>query len=292
MRNLESDSQASTLSGTKVSERPRFRRARKLVKSPTTCEEPVGAGYVVASKVGQVATTSRNRRAVLPVVLVKLVKSLRPCEEPSGQVYERASTLGPTRYDVRGTVGACLRRARKIGQVATTCEEPSGQVYVVRRNLVKSLRRARNRRGRFTSCEETWSSRYDVRGTVRAGFDYVRGNLVKVASDVEEPVGAKFYDVRDNLQSLRPCDVPSWQVYVVQKVGQVRYDVRGTSGQVYDVRWEPRSKIANDVRGTFPLPGARVRRARKLGQVCILRPRNLGLSISLLSILWLSTTGL
>nr|GFA61528.1 hypothetical protein [Tanacetum cinerariifolium] len=59
-------------------------------------------------------------------------------------------------------------------QVATTCEEPSGQVYVVRGKLAKSLRRARNRRGRFTSCEKGWPSRYDVRGTVGAGLRRTR----------------------------------------------------------------------------------------------------------------------
>ncbi|GJY02021.1 hypothetical protein Tco_0360173 [Tanacetum coccineum] len=199
-----------------------LRRARKLGQVATTCEkpsgqEPSGQVYVVRGNLVKSLRRARNRR-----------DRFTSCEE-----------TWSSRYDVRGTVGAGLRRARKVsqvattiwrgnrrwqglrvrgnlvkalttgveektvlGQVATTCEEPSGQVYDVRGNLVKSLRRARNRRGRFTSCEETWSSRYDVRGTVGAGLRRAR-KLGQVATTCEEPSG-QVYVVRGNLvKSLR-----------------------------------------------------------------------------------------
>ncbi|GJV47142.1 hypothetical protein Tco_1437354 [Tanacetum coccineum] len=188
-------------------------------------------------------------------------------------------------------------------QFATTCEEPSGQVYVVRGNLIKSLRRARNRRGRFTSCEETWSSRYDVRGTVGAGLRHA-SNLGQVATTCEEPSG-QVYVVRGNLvKSLRrarnrrgrftSCEETWSSRYDVletvgaglrraRKVSQVATTCEEPSGQVYDMRVtlvKSLRRVRNrrgrftsceetwssryDVRGTV---GAGLRRARKVSQV-------------------------
>nr|GEU58513.1 hypothetical protein [Tanacetum cinerariifolium] len=151
---------------------------------------------------------------------------------------------------MRGTVEAGLRRARKLSQVAMTCEEPSRQVYVVRGNLVKSLRRARNRRGRFTtfeeplsglvydgprnldrftSCEESWPSRYDVRGTVGAGLRRAR-KVGQVATTCEEPSG-QVYVVRGKLaKSLRRARNRRGRFTSCEESWPSRYDVRGTVG--------------------------------------------------------------
>ncbi|GJX43174.1 hypothetical protein Tco_0259850 [Tanacetum coccineum] len=167
-----------------------LRRARNRRGRFTSCEETwssrydvrgtVGAGLRRARKLGQVATT---------------------CEEPLGASLRREETWS-SRYDVQGTVGAGLRHARKVDQVATTWEEPSGLVYVVRGNLVKSLRRARNRRGRFTSCDETWSTRYDMRVTVEAGL-LRPTKLGQVATMCEEPSGQVYVMRRNLVKSLR-----------------------------------------------------------------------------------------
>ncbi|GJV07992.1 hypothetical protein Tco_1345648 [Tanacetum coccineum] len=94
------------------------------------------------------------------------------CEEPSGKVYIMRETLVKSlrrarnvdrvwsgRYDVRGTVGESLRRATNLGQVVTTCEEPSS-------GFVWSLRRTRNRRGKFTCARNLGQVVYDVPGTL------------------------------------------------------------------------------------------------------------------------------
>ncbi|GJW38338.1 regulator of rDNA transcription protein 15, partial [Tanacetum coccineum] len=166
--------------------------------------------------------------------------------------------------------------------------------YVVRVKLVKSLRRARNRRG----------SRYDVRGTIGAGLRRAR-KLGQVATTCEEPSG-HVYVVRGNLvKSLRRARKRRGRFTTCEETWSSRYDVRGTvgaglrrvsnlgqvattceepSGQVYVVRGKLVKSLRRarngrgrfttceepwssryDVRGTV---GARLRRARKLGQVC------------------------
>nr|GEU66087.1 hypothetical protein [Tanacetum cinerariifolium] len=107
--------------------------------------------------------------------------------------------------------------------------------------LAKSLRRARNRRGRFTSCEESWPSRYDVRGTVGAGLRRAR-KVGQVATTCEEPSG-QVYVVRENLvKSLRRARNRRGRFTSCEESWPSRYDVRGTVG-------------------------AGLRRARKLSQV-------------------------
>ncbi|GJU65255.1 hypothetical protein Tco_1247090 [Tanacetum coccineum] len=79
-----------------------------------------------------------------------------------------------------------------------------------------SLRRARNHRGKFTSYEKPWSSRYDVRGTL------IGSGLV--VTTCEEPSG-KVYVVRETLvKSLRHARNLDW-------VWSGRYDMRGTVGE-------------------------------------------------------------
>ena len=68
----------------------------------------------------------------------------------------------------------------------------------------KSLRRARNRRGKFTSCEKPWSSCYDVRGTIGASLCHAK-NLGQVVTTCEEPLGRvtsceKHWSSRYNVQ--------------------------------------------------------------------------------------------
>ncbi|GJY38264.1 hypothetical protein Tco_0424628 [Tanacetum coccineum] len=209
---------------------------------------------------------------------------------------ETSSSSNESRYDVRGTVGAGLRRARKLSQVATTCEESWSSRYDVRgtvgaclrraRNLgwsttglgtmknlesdsqlhtpsgTKSLRRARNRRGRFTSCEEIWSSRYDVRGTVGAGLRRAR-KLGQVATTCEEPSG-QVYVVRGKL--VKSLDVQERRGLVLLTlrvtIGKSLRRARNQSVEVYVV---PRNfgssrYCCEDHRQVYV-------RARKLGQV-------------------------
>ncbi|GKA21681.1 hypothetical protein Tco_0701670 [Tanacetum coccineum] len=101
-----------------------------------------------------------------------------------------------SRYDVRGTVEAGLRRERNLGWSTTGLGtmrnlESDSQLHPF--SGTKSLRCARNRRGRFTSCEEIWSSRYDVQETVGAGLRRAR-KVSQVAMTCKEPSG-QVYDV-------------------------------------------------------------------------------------------------
>ncbi|GKF30257.1 hypothetical protein Tco_0100055, partial [Tanacetum coccineum] len=141
----------------------------------------VRAGLRHARKLGQVATTYEEPLGRVYVVQGHLDKSLR-----------RARNRQGSRYDVRGTIGAGLRRARKLGQVAMTYEEPSGQVYVVRGNLVKSQRHARNHQG----------SRYDVQGTVGAGLRRAK-KVDQVATTYKEPSGQVYVVLRKLIKLLR-----------------------------------------------------------------------------------------
>nr|GEU61638.1 hypothetical protein [Tanacetum cinerariifolium] len=150
-------------------------RARKLSQVATTCEEPLGQVYVVRGK---------------------LVKSLRRARNRWGR-FTSCEKSWSSRYDVRGTIGAGLRRARNLGWSTTglgTMRKLESHSQPSLSSGTKSLRRARNRRGRFTSCEETWSSRYNVRGNVGAGLRRAR-KVSQVAMTCEEPSG-QVYDVQ------------------------------------------------------------------------------------------------
>ncbi|GJV37934.1 hypothetical protein Tco_1410411 [Tanacetum coccineum] len=242
-----------------VCKRPSNARCATMSKQGkfTSCEKPwssrydmrgtVGASLGRARNVGQVVTTSLvvydwPRNFYEPRIKLSSFH-LVGHQERRGRFTSCEETWS-SRYDVRETVGAGLRRARKVSQVATTCEEPSGQVYDVRVTLVKSLRRARNRRGRFygsarktwscrstcekensrgrfTSCEETWSSRYDVRGTVGAGLRRAR-KLGQVATTCEKPSG-QVYVVRGKLvKSLRRARNRRGRFTTCSNLGQSR----------------------------------------------------------------------
>ncbi|GJS23072.1 hypothetical protein Tco_0451704 [Tanacetum coccineum] len=236
MRNLESDSHLSTLSSTKSLDvrgtgGAGLRRERKVDQVVTTCEEPsgqslrrarnrqgmftpceetrssrydvrgtVGVGLGRARKLGQVATTYDEPSGQVYAVRGNLVKSLQHARNRQDR-FTSSEEPWSSHYDVRGTVGASLRHARKLGQVARTCEERSGRVYVL-------VRRMRNHRGRFTSCEEPWLTRYDVRGTVGTGLRHAR-KLGQVATTCEEPSG-KVYVMRGTLvgPSIRRAEEP------------------------------------------------------------------------------------
>ncbi|GJR74963.1 hypothetical protein Tco_0087328 [Tanacetum coccineum] len=127
MRNLESDSQLSTLSSTKV-----LSRARKLGQVATTWRGTVGAGL------------------------------------PSCEVQLRAKKFIKWLRRARN-VGSGLRRDEETWSSRYTGEELSGHVNLERGvNLVKSLRRAKNRQGRSMSCENFGQVATHVRGTVGA----------------------------------------------------------------------------------------------------------------------------
>ncbi|GJR72190.1 hypothetical protein Tco_0084555 [Tanacetum coccineum] len=178
----------------------------KLVKS-LECAETVGGGFTCARKVESKSLTSaaRNRR---------------------GSRTTSRGTVGEVYVSVREICGQSLRR----GEETTGHEEER----VAGKEVYK-------RRGRFTTCEETWSSRYDVRGTVGAGLRRA-SNLGQVATTCEEPSG-QVYVVRGKLvKSLRRARNGRGRFTTCEEPWSSRYDVRGTVG-------------------------ARLRRARKLGQV-------------------------
>ncbi|GJR72181.1 hypothetical protein Tco_0084546 [Tanacetum coccineum] len=264
-----------------------LRRARK----------PSGAGVysVVEETIGQVLRTCEEPTGRYPTCDKPWSSPLRRVEEPSGQLTSARKFVVKSRYDVRGTVGAVLRRARKLGQSLSRHAMNRGHVYRARKQgqVATTCGERRGRRGRFTSCEEPWSSRYDVRGTVGAGLRRA-SNLGQVATTCEEPSG-QVYDVRVTLvKSLRRARNRRGSRYDVRgtvgaglrrarKVGQVATTCEEPSGQVYVVRGnlvkslrrarnrrgrfttceEPWSS-RYDVRGNV---GAGLRRARKLGQV-------------------------
>ncbi|GJT87923.1 hypothetical protein Tco_1069640 [Tanacetum coccineum] len=245
----------------------------------------VGAGLRRARKLGQVATTCEEPSG----------QTL--CEEPSGTFYVVRGTC-QVAYECEEPSGQVLRRARKLGHVAyDVLEEPWAQ----------SLRRAGKTSGRFTTLretqEKTWSSRYDVRGTVGAGLRRAR-KLGQVATTCEERSG-QVYDMRVTLvKSLRRARNRRGTFTSCEETWSSRYDVRGNvvaglrrarklgqvattceepSGHVYVVRGnlvkslrrarKRRGRFTTceetwssryDVRGTVR---ARLRHARKLGQV-------------------------
>ncbi|GJY75608.1 hypothetical protein Tco_0480724 [Tanacetum coccineum] len=223
-----------------------LRRVRKLGQVATTCEEPSGQVYVVRGNLVKSLRRARNHRGKFTSrydVRGTIGEGLRragkvdqvatTCEEPSGQVYVVQGNLVKS-LRRGGTVRAGLCRARTLGQVATTCEEPSGQVYVMLGKLIKSLRRARNRWGRFTSCEDTWSSRYETfpflsEDPVRACLCPVR-KLGQVVTTCEEPSG-QFYVVRGNLvKSIRRARNCRGRFTSCEETWSSRYDLRGTVG--------------------------------------------------------------
>ncbi|GJX77560.1 hypothetical protein Tco_0324371 [Tanacetum coccineum] len=150
--------------------------------------------------------------------------------------------------------------------------------------MVKSLRTWRgDHRGRITSCEETWSSRYDVRGP---SGQRLRpwGKLGQALRRARKTTGPGFTTCEehgnvattceDRRGSFTTCDKPWSSRYDVRgtvgaglrrarKVGQVATTCEETSGRFYDVR-DPWSKSLTRARNRR----APLRRARKLGQVC------------------------
>ncbi|GJZ58527.1 hypothetical protein Tco_0614021 [Tanacetum coccineum] len=146
----------------------------------------------------------------------------------------------------------------------------------------------------FTSCEETWSSRYDVRETVGAGLRRARkfspkstattceGTVGHVYVRAEETWSSRLrrsrnpsrYDVRGTVgaglrrarklgQVATTCEKPSGQVYVVREnlVKSLRR-ARNCRGRFTSCEESWSSRY--DVRGTV---GAGLRRARKVSQV-------------------------
>ncbi|GJZ82994.1 hypothetical protein Tco_0648167, partial [Tanacetum coccineum] len=282
-----------------------LRRARNRHGRFTSCEESwssrydvrvtVGAGLRHARTLGQVSTLCEETLGQVYVLRGHLVKSLRRARNRRGR-FTSCEESWSSRYDVRGTVGAGLRRAKTLGQVATTC-------LCLARKVDQSLRCARNRQCMFTSCEETWSSRYDVRETVRAGLRHAR-TLGQVATTCEEPSGHVYVvrgtlvkslrRVRNRWGRFRSCDETWLSRYDVRgtvgaglrrarKLGQVATTCEEPSGQVYVVRGNLVKSLrrARNRRGTFTSceetwssrydvrgnVGAGLRRARKLGQV-------------------------
>ncbi|GJU53513.1 hypothetical protein Tco_1227227 [Tanacetum coccineum] len=102
------------------------------------------------------------------------------------------------------------------------------------RKIQNSKRRGTNRQGRFTSCEESWSSGYDVRGTVGEGLRHAR-KVGQVATTCEEQseqpnsydvrgtVGAGLRRARKFSQVATTCEEPSGQEGLVGAWSNEKY---------------------------------------------------------------------